>query len=40
MLRQPVKLHLPANCSYFSRAIPFSNQLPVRNLGPKAGQVL
>lgn len=39
-LRQPVKLHLPTNCSYFSRAIPFSNQLPVGNPDPKTGQVL
>ena len=39
-LRQPVKLHLPINCSYFSRAIPFSNQLPVGNPDPKARQVL
>ena len=39
-LRQPVKLHLPTNCSYFSRAIPFSNQLPVGNPDPKAREVL
>ena len=35
-----MKLHLPTNCSYFSQAIPLSNQLPVGNPDPEVGQVL